>query len=54
MGRNDYQKIDPQRNALETRIKKIDEQIVLLNTIKNQSLAKLQSLPQITAQQPIR
>ena len=47
MGRNDYQKIDPQRNALETRIKKIDEQIVLLNTIKNQSLAKLQSLPQI-------
>ena len=42
----------PQRKALEERIKEIDEQIALLNTIKNQSLAKLQSLPQITAQQP--
>jgi len=43
---------DPQRKALEERIKKIDEQIALLNTIKNQSLARLQSLPQITSQQP--
>ena len=42
---------DLQRSALEARIKKIDEQIALLNTIKSQSLAKLQSLPQITPQQ---
>jgi superfamily II DNA or RNA helicase len=42
----------PQRKALEERVKEIDEQIALLNTIKNQSLAKLQFLPQVTAQQP--
>lgn len=42
---------DPQRSALEARIKKIDEQIAVLTTIKSQSLAKLQSLPQIANQQ---
>ncbi len=52
MYKNDEQNNhDPQRDALEARIKKIDEQIALLNTIKNQSLSKLQSLPQITTQQ---
>ncbi len=43
---------DPQRKALEARIKKLDEQIVLLNTIKSQSLAKLQSFPSTVSSQP--
>lgn len=44
--------MDQQRSVLEDKIKKIDEQIALLNSIKNQSLAKLQSLPEITVQHP--
>jgi len=44
--------MDQQRNVLENKIKKIDEQIALLNSIKNQSLAKLQSFSQITVQHP--
>jgi len=50
--RNDDQN-DPnqERLAIEAKIKKIDEQIAVLNTIKSQSLAKLQSLPQIAPQQ---
>lgn len=52
MYRNDEQNnIDLQRSALQARIKKIDEQIALLNTIKSQSLAKLQSFPPIIPQQ---
>lgn len=51
MYRNDDQNnSDQQRSALETRIKKIDEQIAVLNTIRSQSLAKLQSLPQLKPQ----
>ena len=42
---------DLQRSTLEARIKKIDEQIAVLNTIRSQILAKLQSLPQVTSQQ---
>ena len=42
---------EQQRSVLEAKIKKIDEQIALLNTIKNQSLSRLQSLPHIASQQ---
>jgi len=49
---NDYQNTDPERTALEARIKKIDEQIALLNDLKTQSFTKLHSLPQSTPQQP--
>ena len=41
-----------QRSVLETKIKKIDEQIALLNNLKTGCLAKLQSLPKIAAHQP--
>jgi len=52
MYKNDEQNnYDPQREALEKKIEEINKQIALLNTIKNQSQAKLQSLPQITPQQ---
>jgi len=44
--KNDYQD-DPnqERSAIEARIKKIDEQIALLNDLKAKSVAKLQSGP---------
>ena len=51
MENNEQNNDDLQRSALEARIKKIDEQISLLNTIKSQSLAKLQSLPKTIPQQ---
>jgi hypothetical protein len=34
-----------QRSTLEAKIRKIDEQITILNGLKNQCLTKLQSLP---------
>lgn len=39
---------DQQRNTLEAKVKKLDEQIILLNDLKNQYLTKLQSLSQVT------
>ncbi len=54
MYKNDEQNNhDPQREALEKKIEEIDEQIALLNAIKNQSIAKLQSIPKITSRQSI-
>ena len=44
--------MDQQRSVVKIKIKKIDDQIALLNSIKNQGLAKLQSLSQITVQHP--
>ncbi len=40
-----------QQTVLEAKIKKIDEQITLLNDLKNQYLTKLQSCQQITVPQ---
>lgn len=38
--------INSEKIVLEAKIRKIDEQIALLNNLKNQCLTKLQSLPQ--------
>ena len=52
-GNEEQNNIDQQRSALEAKVKKIDEQTVLLNNLKNQYITKLQSLPQITSHRPI-
>ena len=44
--------INQQRDAFEAKIRKIDEQIALLNDLKTQCLAQLHSLPQGTVPQP--
>lgn len=44
---DDQNNMDHQRTDLETKVKKIDEQIALLNDLKNQCLTKLQSLSQV-------
>lgn len=44
--------INQQRDALETKVRKIDEQIALLNDLKNQCLAKLHSPSQGAVPQP--
>ena len=51
---NEENLIDQPRSALEAKVKKIDEQIALLNDFKSQCLIQLKSLPQITSPQPIR
>ena len=48
---NDHNNTDPQRNVLEAKVKKIDEQISLLNNFKSQCLTKLQSIPLTAAPQ---
>src|SRR3989338_249250 len=48
---NDQNNIDQQRNALEAKVRKIDEQIALLNNLKSQCLTKLEPLPQTTVRQ---
>ena len=44
---NEENRIDQPRSALEVKVKKIDEQIALLNDLKSQCLTQLKSLPQI-------
>ena len=44
--------VDDQRTVLEGKVKKIDEQIALLNDLKNQYLVRLKSLPQSALHQP--
>ena len=54
MYRNDEQNnADQQRSALEAKVKKLDEQIALLNDLKSQCLIKLNSHSQITSHQSI-
>ena len=43
---------DPEKTILETKIKKIDDQIALLNDLKKQCLAKLESFPREAVLQP--
>ena len=50
---NEENRIDQHRSALEAKVKKIDEQIALLNNLKSQFFTQLKSLPQVTPYQPI-
>ena len=50
---NEQHNVDQQRSALEAKVKKLDEQITLLNELKGQCLTNLKSLQQITLHQPI-
>jgi superfamily II DNA or RNA helicase len=52
--KNDEQhNVDQQRSVLEAKVKKLDEQIALLNDLKGKCLTNLKSLPQTTVHQPI-
>lgn len=54
MYENDEQhNVDEQRSVLEVKVRKLDEQIALLNGLKSQCLAKLKSLPQIAIHQSV-